>query len=132
MKPFLKPSSWLLILVVLSLSLAACGGESVSETTTSTAPETTNEEPVADVSGAEEAASDEPATEEAEADDAEAETSSSQDENLLSPDQPLAAEVVCQSVDVPDNTLVAQVSDSDWSIGPADAPITIIEYGDFQ
>ena len=32
----------------------------------------------------------------------------------------------------PPNSPFPDVSASDWSIGPADAPITIIEYGDFQ
>ena len=40
--------------------------------------------------------------------------------------------VTCEVIPIPNNPLIAQVSDTDWIKGPVDAPITLIEYGDFQ
>ena len=43
-----------------------------------------------------------------------------------------AAPAECQPVQIPANPKIAPVSDTDWAKGPANAPITLIEYGDFQ
>jgi hypothetical protein len=42
------------------------------------------------------------------------------------------AKAICQAVEIPNNDLLAPVSDQDWSKGPATAPVTLIEFGDFQ
>lgn len=38
----------------------------------------------------------------------------------------------CEPVLIPENELVAALSEDDWSTGLATAAITVIEYGDFQ
>jgi protein-disulfide isomerase len=43
-----------------------------------------------------------------------------------------AQPAVCQAVQIPSNDRIAPVSDKDWTKGPANAPVTLIEYGDFQ
>lgn len=64
------------------------------------------------------------------------EAQATDNENLLAPEQPLPSTVeataACNAVEIPENMLIAAVSDSDWSIGPENAPVTVIEYGDFQ
>lgn len=86
-----------------------------------------------------EAASEEPAAEESVAEEAEA----TDNENLLAPGQELASSgpATCRTATpandpiaaaLQPNELIAPISDSDWAKGPADAAITVIEYGDFQ
>lgn len=62
----------------------------------------------------------------------EPETASNDTENLLDPNVSRSNEVECVPVEIPENPLIAAVSNEDWSKGQADAPITVIEYGDFQ
>ncbi len=117
---------WLVGLLLLSLVLAACSGStgSVSEEPAAT----TETEEVASPAKEEEAAEAPEATA-TEAVAVSEETETAPQESLLTP---TATEVTCQSVAIPDNGLIAAVSDSDWTKGPANAPVTLIEYGDFQ
>ena len=142
-------------LLFISLVLAACGGatESVSEesitsdeteesaqesqeATSAEETEAISEEPATEES---EAANEEPAAEESVAEEAEATDS----ENPPAPEQELASSsgAECRTVTpendpiaavLQPNALIAPISDNDWAKGPADAPITVIEYGDFQ
>ena len=123
---------WLVGLLSVSLALAACGGtaepvaeattaptEAVEATTAADAVEETQEAAAAVTEAA-------PATDEVATDEAEI----APDENTSAPASTTPA--ICQAVEIPDNQLIAQVSAEDWSKGPADAEITLIEYGDFQ
>jgi hypothetical protein len=132
--PEQTPAMWLVSLLLISLTLAACGGatEPVSQEPT-TAVET--EEAVDSSAGVEEAATEEPPAtptevavvpEETEESAPVGETETVQDTDTS------ATLAECQSVDIPDNGLIAAVSESDWARGPANAPVTLIEYGDYQ
>jgi hypothetical protein len=123
---------WLVGLLAVSLALAACGGtaESVTEATmapTDAVEATTAADAVAETQEAEAAVTEAaPATDEVATDEAEI----ASDENTSAPASTTPA--ICQAVEIPDNQLIAPVSAEDWSKGPADAEITLIEYGDFQ
>lgn len=106
------------------------------EMTAAEETEATSEEAAPEES---EAVSEEPAAEESATKEAEA----TDNESSSAPEQELASSssAACRAV-TPDNDpiaavlqpneLIAPISDSDWTKGPADAPITFIEYGDFQ
>lgn len=141
MKSPLRPAAmlWVTGLFVAGLTLAACGGATQSETgqdaagSTQTEAQSQAETEAQNDAEVQETAADEAKEEAAETSDSE-EAASAEDENLLAPDQtlPEAAEAACHTIDIPTNQLIAAVSASDWSIGPEDAAITVIEYGDFQ
>jgi len=117
-------------MVVAALALAACGGGAADSET----------EPPADSNQAvAEAPTEAPPTEEAAeqpADPTEEAAQAADDENLLDSSQSLpeqaAGPVTCEAINIPENMAIAEVTDEDWSRGPADAPVTMIEYGDFQ
>jgi hypothetical protein len=117
---------WIANLLLVSLILTACGGAAES---TSEAPDTpvATEETIAQATEEQKAtATEKIATEEVEA----------TKESVSTPEQdsPTAAstEAGCQSTDIPANDLIGAVSETDWAKGPANAPVTLIEYGDFQ
>ena len=126
MKFKLSSAGWLIGLLLVSLSLAACGGSATPEAEVESAAPT--EEATTTVAGAEEATSVETVTEATEEAVVQAPTA----ENLSDSSGPVTSQAACYPIDIPNNTLIAAVSDSDWSQGPADAPVTVIEYGDFQ
>ncbi len=126
-KQFANQAGWLLTaLLLLSLTLAACGGAPTVET-----PEEVAESQPEPTKPAEAPAEEsKPATEEAQVEPTTAPTETAVVEEAPAPVAASIAE--CQSIDIPDNALIAAVTDTDWANGPADAPVTLIEYGDYQ
>jgi hypothetical protein len=140
---FLRPALtvWIVSLFSVSLVLTACGGAAES---TSEAPVTpvVTEETIAQATeeqkapATEKIATEEVATEETEATEVATEETEATKENVSTPEQDLptaaSTEAGCQAIEVPANDLIAAVSDTDWAKGPANALVTLIEYGDFQ
>jgi hypothetical protein len=126
---FLRPTLavWIVGLFSVSLALTACGGAVEAPVTPVATEETiTQATEKQKVTATEKIATEEVATEEVEATK---ENGSMPEQNL-----PTAAsiEAGCQTTEIPGNDLIAAVSDTDWAKGPANAPVTLIEYGDFQ
>jgi outer membrane biosynthesis protein TonB len=126
-KQFANQAGWLLTaLLLLSLTLAACGGAPTVEAPAEVAE--SQPEPTQPVEAP--AEENEPATEESQVEPPATPTEVDDDEEAPAPVAASVAE--CQSIDIPDNALIAAVTDTDWANGPADAPVTLIEYGDYQ
>ncbi len=111
-------------LLSLSLALAACSAQ-----TTATPAEPAAETPTQ--AAASQAAEDTPTTE---AQETPIEVAAAKSPVATPAETAVAAAkpVVCQPVEVPTNSKIAPISDKDWAKGPATAPVTLIEYGDFQ
>jgi hypothetical protein len=122
---------WIVSLFLVSLALTACG--SAAEFT-SEAPVTpvATEETIAQTTEEQKA----PATEKIATEEVATEETEATKENVSTPEQDLptaaSTEAGCQAIEVPANDLIPAVSDTDWVKGPANAPVTLIEYGDFQ
>lgn len=132
---------WLVGLLLVGLTLTACGAatpvsdetsasaetEATADTSTAVETEPTQEEEVA---AEEETSPDEEVAATEESTSAEPTEETAAQENLS--ESGASAQATCEPIVIPDNNLIAAVSDSDWTQGPADAPVTVIEYGDFQ
>jgi hypothetical protein len=128
LKQFRLQAVWLSGALLLIPLLAACGvappSTPVQTATTEAVATTAN---AADSPETEQAASASTSEPEAQQPTAIAQTTTAEP-----PATSASSEAGCQPVDIPNNDLIAPVSDQDWSQGPADAPVTLIEYGDFQ
>ena len=139
---------WLISALLLGLLLTACGGASQSTPSEESAAPAQTEEAIATSANDQEAEKPQEATattaataeiaaatSEAEATPGENSAASTSQQAICQPADPnndqLAA-MIQAVVEAPENALIAAVSGNDWSRGPANAPVTLIEYGDFQ
>jgi ABC-type glycerol-3-phosphate transport system substrate-binding protein len=115
----------LITLLLIGLFLTGCGEQpttSPAESTEKTTPSETEK-------------TKEEAKEETADEEAGAETEANQKTEVEATSEVTETEKLgasCMSVDIPENKAIALVTDSDWAKGPANAPVTMIEYGDFQ
>ena len=128
--PRRRQTAWLMGLLLAGL-LAACGGASESASNDVVASPTTEQTANTPTTV--------PPTEEV----ATTESEPAANENLTDTGQPpvSAGMAMCHPATAQNdpivaalqpNSLVALATDDEWSKGPADAPVTLIEYGDFQ
>jgi hypothetical protein len=125
---FLRPT---LAVWIVSLTLTACGSAAESTSEATVTPVATKETIAQATEEQKATATEKIATEEVATEKAEAtkETVPTSEQDLPTS---ASTEAGCQAVEIPANGLIAAVSDTDWTKGPANAPVTLIEYGDFQ
>jgi hypothetical protein len=113
-------------LLLLSLALAACSGQPTA------APAETAAETPTQAAEVSQAAEKPPTTE---AQETPTEVAADPPVSPVTPAETVVAAakpVVCEPVEIPVNSKIAAINDKDWVKGPAAAPVTLIEYGDFQ
>ncbi len=124
-------AGWLIGLLFAGLLLlSACGGAAEEAPEATEAP---NQEEAAEVAAdtpePQEETQEDP-TEEAVAETTdEIEPADSNEEEIAS--VPVES-IVCEAVEIPENASISPISNEDWSKGPEDALVTVIEFGDFQ
>ena len=138
-------------LLVGSLILAACGGSGQPTSAVSTAPVEAEDTPDISTDTQDEIAADSPPAENESVVDKDTPTPATETMVGESETVPVNDAAECKPADPNEdpiagvteyvneyiemnltNDAIPTVSDSDWAKGPADAPVTIIEYGDFQ
>ncbi|MBN1220578.1 MAG: hypothetical protein JXM69_16770 [Anaerolineae bacterium] len=130
---------WLINLTLVGLVLAACGSAAQPAAEATTEPAVEIEETAdspADTPATAAKMEKEPETVSEETTKEETSTSSKAECQPVNPkEDPVAGvtEYIGNYIDAnATNEAIAAVSASDWVKGPTDAPITLIEYGDFQ
>lgn len=111
------------LLLTAALALSACGGGETADTAPADAPA---EQP------AEAAEPTEAPTEEAAPTEAPTEEAAVEQPATAPEDEAVGALVGCEAIDIPDNETVPPVTADEWALGPEDAMLTLVEYGDFQ
>lgn len=123
-------------LILVGLLLASCGGattpaaqDAAATEAVAAVPSSTTANPTEVSQGASTSQADTPAPAAKEVEPTtQTEVAPTTAVEVAGPPQPAA----CQSVQIPTNQGVAPISKVDWAKGPATAPVTVIEYGDFQ
>lgn len=132
MKYFSPPLPTVFLLAIFVLSgIVGCNGQPTMRPTVTAALPTATTERVAETEAPiEEAVSEDVAEVETDGEDENLEAQTEEEETVSGPVSELVA--ACSAINIPSNPLIGEVSEGEWSKGSASAPLTLIEYGDFQ